>query len=66
MSEVAPEGRVGAPTGIIAVGQRSRPGRTRAIPGWLRLMVILGSSAALWAAIIVGLRWLFTLFSTAG
>lgn len=66
MSDVAPEGRVGAPTGVMAVGQRRRPGRARAIPGWLRLVVILGLSAALWAAIIVGLRWLFTLFSTAG
>jgi len=65
MSDFAPEGRAGAPTGFIAVSRLSRPVRARVIPGWLRLMVILGISLALWAVIIAGLHWLFTLCAAA-
>ena len=61
MSEFAPEARAGAPPGLIAVGRRERRRRARGIAIWLRLVAILAASAALWAVIIAGVRWLFTL-----
>jgi hypothetical protein len=69
MSEFAPEVHAGASTGFVGGDERRRSGRAWAMPGWLRLVVILGVSLTLWAVIIVGLRWLFTLWrvlSTAG
>lgn len=69
MSEFAPEVRAGASAGFVGGEERRRDGRAWAIPGWLRLVAILGISVALWAVIIVALRWLLTLWhalSTAG
>lgn len=61
MPDFAPEARSG-PTGFVAAGER---GRTRAparpLPPWLCALVILAITAALWALIFVGVRWLLAL-----
>lgn len=61
MSGLVPEGRAGAPTDFIAVGRRSRPRRAWTVPGWLRMVVVVAISLALWAMIIAAVRWLFSL-----
>ena len=56
MSEMARDVGLGSSNGLAGLKPR---GRARALPGWMRLLVLLAVATALWIPIVYAIRALF-------